>query len=110
VNSSHSIEGAPPGELRISIFHVPDCPSVSRVRQTLEEALDSVGATAVIEEIEGAYPSPTVLIDGAEIDGYRLASGPACRIGLPEAGELAAAIVAASARRTHSGRDGADPA
>jgi hypothetical protein len=111
VNSSHPTWGAPPGELRISILHTPDCPSVSRVRQTLEEALESVGATAVIEEIEGACLSPTVLIDGVEIDGYRLGSDPACRIALPEAGEIAAAITAAAgARRTHFRTGGEDPA
>jgi hypothetical protein len=100
VNAPHAVQGEPPGELRVSILHVPDCPSVSRVRAALEVALECVGAAAVIEEIEGAYPSPTVLIDGVEIDGYPLAPDPACRIDLPAAEEIAAAILSTGARRT----------
>ena len=86
--------------LRISILHVPDCPLIGPVRETLEVALESVGATAVIEEIEGEYPSPTLLIDGVEVAGYPLGSDPACRIHLPTMQEIATAVGTALVRRT----------
>ncbi|MGH8994557.1 MAG: hypothetical protein ACRDYB_00710 [Acidimicrobiales bacterium] len=85
---------APPAELRISILHVSDCPSIGHVRTILKAALESVGATAVVEEIEGGYSSPTLLVNGVEVDGYPLGSDPACRIHLPTHEEIATAILA----------------
>lgn len=105
MTAHRTTQPAPPAGFRISIYHVPDCPSVGRVRAEVEAALDRIGATAVVEEIEGAFPSPTVLIDGAEIDGYPLGSGAACRIGLPASQEIEDAILA-RARREHSARPG----
>jgi hypothetical protein len=101
VSIPHGCENAPDAELCISIVHVPDCPSVSRAREEVDAALERVGATALVEEIEGAYPSPTVLIDGVEIDGYPLGTDPACRIDVPTPDQIAAAIIAALARATH---------
>jgi hypothetical protein len=91
----HTAQDAPHAELRISIFHVPDCPSVNRLRAEVEAALECFGATAVIEEIEGGYLSPTLLIDGTEIDGYPLGFDPACRVDIPTTEEIATAIRAA---------------
>jgi hypothetical protein len=91
-------------ELQISILHVPDCPSIGRVRETVQMALRSVGATAVVEEVEGEYPSPTLLIDGVTVDGYPLGSDPACRINLPTHEEIATAIRAALVRHTDEKR------
>lgn len=104
VSAPRPTRAAPPGELLISILSVPDCPSLSRVRAELQAALDHLGATAVVEEIEGAFSSPTVLIDGAEIDGYALGSDAACRISLPNPVEIKDAILAASAWHAQSGR------
>jgi hypothetical protein len=91
-------------ELRISILHVPDCPSLGEVRQTLQMALRSVDATAVIEEVEGEYSSPTLLIDGIGVDGCTPGCLPACRINLPTHEEIATAIRAALARRSDEAR------
>jgi hypothetical protein len=84
-----------PGEMRISIVHIPDCPSAGRMRAEVEAALERTGATAVIEEIEGAYPSPTLLVDGVMVDGFPLGAGPACRIDVPAREQIASAILAA---------------
>lgn len=96
-------EGAPVAELRVFILHVPDCPSAGRVRDEVDAALERVGATAVVEEIEGPYRSPTVLIAGVEVEGYPLGSDPACRIDVPTSVEITAAILAAR-RRGHPAR------
>ena len=88
------------GELRISILHVPDCPQVPRLAAEVQAALRHLGTTAVVEEIEGPYRSPTLLVNGVEIDGYPAGSDPACRIDIPTRKEITAAIVAARARRT----------
>jgi len=109
VSAPGTFQPAPPGKLVISIFRVHDCPSAGRVRAEVEAALDHLSATAVIEEIEGAFLSPTVLIDGAEIDGYPLRSDPACRTVLPAAAEIEGAILAARARREHYSTPGRCP-
>ena len=95
-----SLAAPPSAALQISILHVPDCPSIGRVRDTLQVALRRVGATAVVEEVEGEYPSPTLLIDGDTVDGYPLGSDPACRINLPTDEEITTVIRAAVVRHT----------
>ncbi|MGB9112956.1 MAG: hypothetical protein WCF24_09555 [Acidimicrobiales bacterium] len=97
-------------EVRISILHVPDCPSVSRLRADLERALERTGTTAVIDEIEGAHSSPTLLINGTEVDGYPAGTDPACRIDLPTQEQIAAVILAACAVSTDSSRTDGDSA
>jgi hypothetical protein len=100
MNAAVTTLDAPPAEIRISILHVADCPLVSRVQAILEVALQRVGATAAIEQIEGAHPSPTLLIDGFDVAGHPSGSDPACRIALPTIEEIATAIRAALVRRT----------
>ncbi len=85
---------APCREVRISILHVPDCPSVGRLRAEVERALERTGISAVIEEIEATLLSPTLLINGAEVDGYPVGSDPACRIDVPTHEQIADAILA----------------
>ena len=80
---------------RICILHVPGCPLVSQLRADVEIALVSAGAKAVIEEIEGSYPSPTLLIDGMDVTGRALSSVPGCRLDLPAREQIVVAIRAA---------------
>lgn len=87
--------GRPLRNLRICILHVPDCPLVGRVRADVESALAGVGATAVIEDLEGPYPSPTLLIDGVDATGQSFAAEPTCRLDLPTKEQIAGAILAA---------------
>lgn len=89
---------ASPG-LQLSILHVPDCPLVARLRAEVDIALERVGTTAVIEVIEGTFRSPSLLIDGVEIDGYAPGNEPACRVVLPSQDQITSAIVGATARR-----------
>jgi hypothetical protein len=46
---------------------------------------------ATVEEPEGAFPSPTVLVEGVDVTGRSVTDRSACRLDLPtEAGILAA--------------------
>jgi hypothetical protein len=83
--------------VRVQILQVPDCPLVGRVRETVRRALASSGVHAVIEEVTGAYASPTVLVDGADVTGRPAASGSACRLDLPTEQQIVAAL-----RRRHA--------
>jgi hypothetical protein len=74
---------------------VPGCPLVSQLRADVEIALASAGARAVIEEIEGSYPSPTLLINGIDVTGRAPSTDPGCRLDLPAREQIMAAIRAA---------------
>jgi hypothetical protein len=52
-----------------------------------------------IVEHEGAYPSPTILIDGMDVMGKPEAEGASCRLDVPTRERLFPALESASARR-----------
>jgi hypothetical protein len=82
----------PPGVARIQILHVPACPLVDRVRETVERVLARVGVPAELDELVGDYPSPTVLIDGRDVTGRPLGEGAACRLDFPTESQILAAL------------------
>ena len=70
---------------------VPDCPNLERVRITLYATLAELGLPPTVVERVGDYPSPSVLIDG--VDTMGASDGPAaCRLDLPTAEDLKAAL------------------
>jgi hypothetical protein len=74
------------------ILHVPDCPLVDRLRATVQSALKTVEIEANIEEMEGAFASPTLLVDGVEVSESSFHDGPSCRLELPTKGDVLAAL------------------
>ncbi|MGH3419576.1 MAG: hypothetical protein ACRDOD_08310 [Streptosporangiaceae bacterium] len=76
----------------IQILRVPDCPRVARVRQLLDRGLARTGLTADVRELEGDYPSPTVLVGGADVTGRSPDMVASCRIDLPTEEQIAAAL------------------
>jgi hypothetical protein len=92
-----SMLGPPLPELRIQILHVTHCPLVARVRHDLQECLDGAGVDALIEEVEGPYPSPTLLVGGRDVTERPPGAGPACRLDLPSRDQISRAIQTALA-------------
>jgi hypothetical protein len=78
--------------IRIQLLHVPDCPLVEQVRATLSSSLAKANVQVVIEELEGPYASPTLVIDGVDVTGRSLAAGPACRLDLPTEHQVLSAL------------------
>ncbi|MEB3033376.1 alkylmercury lyase [[Mycobacterium] nativiensis] len=79
--------------IRVQLLSVPDCPLVERARAALHCALGRVGISAAVEELVGAYPSPTVVIDGLDVVTHApAASGACCRLDMPTAAQIAAAL------------------
>jgi len=80
--------------MRITLLYFKGCPNVESTRKNLREALDNCALTEqrweevdvrdsrIPHELSG-FPSPTVLINGLDVDtGRRRASGGgACRLG-----------------------------
>lgn len=68
---------------RVQLLRVPDCPNVDGARELLKECLSEIGAPAVFEELEGDFPSPTILVDGVDVMGAPATAGASCRLDVP---------------------------
>jgi hypothetical protein len=95
----------PVRQVSIQILHVPDCPLVVRVRETVRQALARSNLHAEVVELVGAYPSPTLLIDGHDVTGRPPPADQqacaACRLDLPTEQQVLAALARlAGASRT----------
>jgi hypothetical protein len=71
--------------VRIELLTAPGCPQAAAARATITECLSALGIDATIIDRVGQYPSPTVLVDGADVmrPESRTWSGDACRLDLP---------------------------
>jgi hypothetical protein len=85
--------------VQIQLLHVPDCPLVDRVRATLRRSLAETTIRVMIEEIEGPYPSPTLLIEGHDVTGRTPVFAPSCRLDLPTEEQVLAALSSTRPRR-----------
>lgn len=99
VGSTGSRSGSPPsGDVRIQILKVPDCPLVAELRGRVHDALTRCGLRAGVEEVEGLFLSPTLLVNEVDVTGWSAPSGAACRLDLPTEGQIVAALLAAAGR------------
>lgn len=79
--------------VKVRLMHVPGCPLIDRVRADLQHALAVTGSGAVIEDVEGDYPSPTLLIDGLDtVTGRPINGATRCRLDLPTREQIATAL------------------
>ena len=85
-------------ELAVQILHVPHCPNVGTVRDLVQQALTALDLSATIEEIEGPYPSPTLMINGVEVIPRPAATEASCRLDLPTEAQILDALARATAR------------
>jgi hypothetical protein len=84
--------GVPAGPARIQILRLPDCPLAERLRSLVLWCLARSGVNATVEEVEGPHPSPTLLINGADVTGRRAGFAPSCRLDVPGEGQILAAL------------------
>jgi hypothetical protein len=89
---------------RVQILHVAGCPLVDELRKTAQRGIARVGCGAGIDELEGDYPSPTLLIDGVDVlTGRPIALHAACRLDIPSEEQVVAALRAAQRRTRKTG-------
>lgn len=90
---------------RVELVYFDGCPNVSAARRGLEEALGRAGLPADWTEWDQeaddtppayrAYPSPTVLVGGTDVQGAHRSGGMACRAGgAPTADQILTALEA----------------
>jgi hypothetical protein len=96
----------------VELLLVPDCPNAGRARSVLVESLHEVGLRIDVIERVGAYPSPSVLINGADVmTGRPVTEGAhSCRLDLPTVASVAAALrTAMDLEPTAAGEDAYPP-
>lgn len=79
-------------ERRIELLHTAGCPHAAAARSLLHSCLAELGIAAPIEEREGEYPSPTILVDGTDVMGRAEIEGAMCRLDLPTHDRIVAAL------------------
>lgn len=77
----------------IQLWHVPDCPLVDQVRDTVERVLDRANSSASVHEFVGDCSSPSLLINGIDVvTGVELSRQVCCRLDLPTEQQILAAL------------------
>jgi hypothetical protein len=85
--------------VKIELLHVPGCANVENARQLLRSTLSELALDEQVEEKEGAYASPTILIDGRDIMERPGGVGASCRLDVPTRERLVGALQSASAEQ-----------
>ncbi|WP_406080153.1 organomercurial lyase [Micromonospora sp. NBC_00858] len=80
------------GRVSVELRSVPDCPNLARAREALQAALADLGLPAVVTEVVGDYPSPSILVNGVDVMGGSGDGPAACRLDLPTGGRIRAAL------------------
>ena len=78
--------------VRVELLYVPGCPHSGAARAMLKDCLIELKVDAAIEEKEGAYPSPTILVNGEDVMGAPASQAAACRLDVPTRQRLLAAL------------------
>ncbi len=78
--------------MKIELLHVSDCPHVDAARALLNECLTELQLEAAIDDKEGAYPSPTILVNGVDVMGAPASYAAACRLDIPTKHRLLVAL------------------
>lgn len=86
-------DGVDEGRVAVELRSVPDCPNLAPARQELHAALADLGLPlGVVTEVVGDYPSPSVLVNGVDVMGGDGDGPAACRLDLPTAERIRAAL------------------
>lgn len=78
--------------MRVELLPVPDCPNAPAARDLVRACLVQLGLRVELAERVGPYPSPTVLVDGQDVMGGTTLPRGACRLDLPTAERILAAM------------------
>ena len=101
--------------MRVELLLSPDCPNAAAARAVLVTCLTRLGLPTAMRERVGAYPSPTILIDGIDVMTGRLPAPlprHACRLDVPTESRVSAALRAGATAQTatmDTTADGAGP-
>jgi hypothetical protein len=69
--------------MKVQLLSIADCPHTDGTRDLLRSCIAELRLHVGVEESQGDYPSPSILVNGADVmgdPGYRTAS---CRLDVP---------------------------
>jgi hypothetical protein len=84
--------------MTIELLFVLGCAHVDETRRTLVSCLNELGMDEAIEEREGRYPSPSILVDGQDVMGPPASAEASCRIDVPTRERILGALRRSSGR------------
>jgi hypothetical protein len=78
---------------KIELLHIAGCPHVEQARRLLQSCLDDLGLRNVgFEDREGDFPSPSIIVDGADVMGGPADGTASCRLDVPTRERVIAAL------------------
>jgi hypothetical protein len=82
--------------MRVELLHHFGCPSAPAAHQLVQDCLTALAIGTPVLVRVGAYPSPTVLVDGTDVMTATgvMSPGHACRLDLPTQERVLAALTA----------------
>jgi hypothetical protein len=79
--------------LRVELLHVPGCPHVEQARRLLMACLSELGLENLrVENKEGDFPSPSIIINRTDVMGAPPVAAASCRLDLPTRERLLVAL------------------
>lgn len=79
--------------IKIELLHIAGCPHVEQARRRPQSCLNDLGLGNVgFEDREGDFPSPSIIVDGAEVMGGPAVATASCRLDLPTRERVIAAL------------------
>jgi hypothetical protein len=78
--------------MKIEVLHVSGCPHVDVARALLRECMAELKLEVTVDEKEGAFPSPTILVNGVDVMGAPASQVAACRLDVPTRHRLLLAL------------------
>lgn len=78
--------------IQVQLLHVPGCPHVDAARRLLSSCMQELGVAASIQEREGAFPSPSILVNGVDAMGAPASAEAHCRLDTPTRDRVLAAL------------------
>jgi hypothetical protein len=74
------------------LLHFAGCPHAAAARALLRACIDRLGLAVDVEEREGDFPSPSILVDGRDVMGPPPRAGRCCRLDVPTESRLVEAL------------------
>jgi hypothetical protein len=78
--------------IEVELRHVAGCPHTDAARSLLRECLTELQLDMAVEDKEGDYPSPTILVNGEDVMGAPASQAAACRLDVPTRQRLLLAL------------------
>ncbi|MGR8010370.1 alkylmercury lyase family protein [Streptomyces hypolithicus] len=76
----------------VELLSVPDCPNLAPTRDLLRACLAELGLPLTVVEKVGDHPSPSVLVDGVDVMRASAGEAQSCRLDVPTAEAIRAAL------------------